>query len=349
LVRTGDKFGDDFSQRVTSSEGLHMGGEEAMGFATEARKAADMTASLEQRYVAFRCCVACFHPLGFQATHEHLAASAGARRDRWTADQLSVGLDLLIVERSRYLAFDAQWVERRRARKLAGRQVSPEELLERESMPWLTWPRDKIRTRQRWVPPSAPAEAFPFRPRQRNDYKAVATVMPAAAHELESSFDVKVEDDWLRIPVRIYNPVPSLSDLSRLSDRQRRMIDCLYSRHHDGHVRQQHVQRLLQVDEPWIAPYVVALVGEYVVEIVKDIADGLAPVATAGTWQHRLYGRFASDNSAFIALTQQRVMSYWREYYALHFSRTDRDASDRPEYPGFGIVRMLRKAAAEHG
>jgi hypothetical protein len=250
-------------------------------------------------------------------------------------------------ERNRFLAFDAQWVERRRARKLSGHQVTPDELLERESTPWLTWPREKIRTRRLWVPPTAPPNAFPFSPSQRKDYKAVLAVMPAAPYESNSRFDVRVDDDWLRIPQRIYNPPSSQADLGRLSDRQSLMLSCLYSRHHDGRVRQQHVQRLLQADERWVAPYIVALVGEYVVEIVQDIADGLAPVATAGTWQHRLYGRLANDNSAFITLTQQRVMSYWREYYAVGYSRPGHDVSGRSEYPGFALVRLLRMAAAE--
>jgi hypothetical protein len=252
-------------------------GQQAVGFSTEARKAADTTASLEQRYCAFGGCVACFHPLGFQATHEHLAAIAGVRRNRWTFDQLAVGLDLLTKERTRFLAFDAQWVERRRARKLAGQQVTPAELLERELMPWLTWPWEKIRRRPPWISSVCAGHVFPFRPTHRQDYKVVVAAMPDASYELESSFDVQVYDDWLRIPRRIYNPLPSQADLGRLSDRQALMLTCLYSRHHDGHVRQQSVQRLLRADEPWVAPYIVALVGEHVVEIVQDIADGLAP------------------------------------------------------------------------
>lgn len=317
-----------------------------MAFMTEARKVADVAAPLGHRYHALCHCVERFSPLGFQATLEYLATNVGVTDDRWTSAQLSSALDLLMQERSRSVAFNARWAAQRRARKLAGHRVSRDELLERDSMPWLTWPREEIRNR-RLTLRSVPIDVFPFRPSQREDYQAVLATMPAATHELHATFDVTVYDDWLRIPYRIYNPPPVSADLIRLSDHHRLMLNCLYSRHHDGHVRQEHIRRLIQADEPWVAPYVVALIGEYVVEIIADIAVGLSDVHTIGSWQARRYGRFARDNPTFIDLTTQRVESYWREYYALDYARPGHDVSGRPEYPGFGLVRALRKAAAE--
>lgn len=319
-----------------------------MTFMNEARQVADIAAPLEHRYWALCHCIERFSPLGFRATLEYLATTVGVTGSRWTSDQLTSGLDLLMEERNRFLAFDAQWIERRRARKLAGRRiVERDELLEREAMPWLTWQRDTIRNRRTFRVVWAPDDAIPFRPNQRAEYETVLALMPPATHHSSLSFDVRVYDDWLRIPTRIYNPVPSPDDRAPLSDRQSLMLNCLYSRHNDGYVRQQHLRRLLEADEPWVAPYVVALVGEYVIEIVQDIAAGLANIATDGTWQHRLYGRFANDNPGFIELTKSRVESYWAAYYWPTFSRPGPDLAGRPEYPGFGLVRALRKASTE--
>jgi hypothetical protein len=299
------------------------------------------------RFRAFCHCLDRFSPLGFQATREYLASLVGAD-DRWTEQQLMEALDLLMQERRRWLDFDAMWNDRRRSLKASGeRAVGVHEEAERQSMPWLSWPRDLIRNRRRVLPTIAPTEAFAFRPDHLADYEVVTTAMPRSNHDLPLSFDVKIYDDWLRIPHRIYNPEPTPEALGRLSQRQALMLNCLYTRHHDGYVRHRHLKPLLRADEPWVAPYVVALVGEYVVEIVQDIADGLMLDAGPRTWQRIIFGRFARENTAYMTLIHQRVWSYWRAYYASGYRGPTADRSERPEYPGFVVLRALQAAAAE--
>lgn len=41
----------------------------------------------------------------------------------------------------------------------------------------------------------------------------------------------------------------------------------LYTRHHDGHVRQRHLARIIEVTDSWIVPFVVQLIGS-----LKDAA-----------------------------------------------------------------------------
>jgi hypothetical protein len=275
----------------------------------------------------------------------HLASSVGARRGRWTPQQINDAVGLLLEERRLSEDFEAEWRERRRAFKRDGqRNVTPPESAELAAMPWLTWPRAKIQNRRLVSREVPPADAFPFRPVQRRDYDAVCRRIPKAAHELAQGFVVRVYDDWLRIPVRIYNAPPDAAALSQLSDSQRLMVHCLYTRHHDGRVRQHHLSPILAADEPWVAPYVVALIGEYVVEIVIDIAAGLDTVTTDGSWQQRRYGRFVADNSEFMKLTRQRVWSYWRAYYTGEYASSPGDPSGRPVYPAFELVRVLEDA-----
>ncbi|HAP78528.1 MAG TPA: hypothetical protein DCR14_20905 [Acidimicrobiaceae bacterium] len=319
-----------------------------MTFMTHARKASDPTQPVGVQFVALRSCVEHFSPFGFTATLDHLAGRAGVRRGRWTSEQIAMAVDELVRERQQRDAYLATWDERRRALKRAGRRdVTPDERRDREAMPWLTWPKDKVPARRVWRPTPPPDDAFPFRPAQQRDYQRVRAAMPAAWLDWKGSFDVRLYDDWLRIPTRIYNPPPEPARLARLSTQQAIMLHCLYTRHHDGHIRQDHLRHLLDVDEPWVAPYVVALIGEYVVEIVTDISDGLAAIDTPGSWQRRRYGRFASDNRTYVELVRQRVWSYWREYYVGQFSRPPGGASPRPEYPGFSLVRALEAAAAD--
>jgi hypothetical protein len=208
-------------------------------FMTEARKAENTDVPLAHRYWAMCHCIEQFAPLGFRATLDYLAECVGVTDNRWTSDQLASGLDLLMTQRGRYLEFDAQWVDRRRSRKSVGqRLVGRDELLERAAMPWLTWPRERVRDRRTLHFAGPSDNEFAFRPSQREDYEMVRAVMPAASHHWQGSFDVKVYDDWLRIPQRIYNPLPSPEAVERLSVKQVAMLHCLYSRHHDGRVRQ---------------------------------------------------------------------------------------------------------------
>ena len=317
-----------------------------MSFTTRLRTAADISLPPDRRFLALCNCVAYFAPVGFRATMAQLAPTVGARGQS-TSDQISEAVELLANEHVRWQEFEAHWNDHRRARKRAGqRAVGPDERAHRDSIPWLTWPRANIHPRRLYssIPPD---DAFPFRPGDQSDFEIVRAVMPACSYQSPAGFSVRVYDDWLLIPSRIANPPPSEDAVSRLSDRQTLMLHCLYTRHVDGYVRQRNLRPLLAADEPWVVPYVVALVGEYVVEIVQEIVDGLSLIATPGSWQRRRYGRFVSDNADFIDLTRQRVWSYWGAYYSVQYARPGIDASNRPEYPGFAAVRMLREAATD--
>lgn len=49
----------------------------------------------------------------------------------------------------------------------------------------------------------------------------------------------------------------------------------MFTRHHDGYVRQEWAREVVPVAEPWVVPFMVQLLGEYVVEIVVDLHRGL--------------------------------------------------------------------------
>ena len=53
---------------------------------------------------------------------------------------------------------------------------------------------------------------------------------------------------------------------------QRAMFHCLHTRHHDGHVREQHFAALLAPDQPaFVAPFAAQLLGEYVLPIQEQV------------------------------------------------------------------------------
>jgi hypothetical protein len=96
--------------------------------------------------------------------------------------------------------------------------------------------------------------------------------------------------------------------------------------HCDGFVRQKHVRGLVSRTEPWVAPFVVQLLGEYILEIVETIDEASDGLKT----DH--FRAFVRQNPAFIQLTLQRATSYWNCYYRRSFPKLE-------DYP---VVRLLR-------
>jgi hypothetical protein len=167
------------------------------------------------------------------------------------------------------------------------------------------------------------ASAFPAVLRQ-DALKAFGALPTVRA--LGNSFSVRVGDESVTIPYRVHFDLP-LIRLLFLTSAQRELVDCLLTRHSDGFVRQRHLGRILGLSSKWIPPFVVQLAGEYVVEILRTIDQGLPLLDSS------VYREFVRRNPVFLDLTEQRITSYWDCYY--------RDEG-REEYVGFKILRFLR-------
>jgi hypothetical protein len=190
-------------------------------------------------------------------------------------------------------------------------------------IPWL---RTRHDDRDRSAGNSIPA-AFPGR--LRSDAVALVEALPAATFQLARTYTVTTAAESVTIPERIYNPEPK--SLRTLNDMQHLMLHCLYSRHHDGFVRQRHLRGILGSREDWVAPFVVRLIGEYVLPIVQDIQAALA----ADPVERARLRRFANENPAFVDLTRQRAVSYWNAYYRYDYPRA-------ADYPGITALEEVR-------
>ena len=137
-----------------------------------------------------------------------------------------------------------------------------------------------------------------------SDVTAAASVMSATNNEHHRTFAVWVDGEELLVPYRIYHAEPDPDAITKLAPRAQLVLRCLYTRHHDGHTRQRSLEQVVIAPDPWVAPYVVQLIGEYVVEIIEVVAAALPELTVPGSLQSALYGRFAADNPAFIDLTE---------------------------------------------
>jgi len=122
------------------------------------------------------------------------------------------------------------------------------------------------------------------------------------------SFSVEVGKETVWIPYRIYHD-PSQIDLSSLTQTQKELLACLLTRHHSGFVRKEYLSKILDCPHEWVPPFVVQLVGEYVIEIVRPIRDSLPRL------DHETYRQFLICNPAFYRATKARVVSYWDCYH----------------------------------
>jgi hypothetical protein len=84
---------------------------------------------------------------------------------------------------------------------------------------------------------------------------------------LETVGPIVVHDGPISIPYRIHLPQLERAQLAGLGSAQALMVKCLYSRHHDGRIRQAALQSIVRADQDWTAPFIVQLASEYVVEI----------------------------------------------------------------------------------
>jgi hypothetical protein len=161
-------------------------------------------------------------------------------------------------------------------------------------------------------------------------YPPVGSITSSNSHEWPA---ITVDDERVEIPYRIYNEVPA-PDPAPTGSQVAVAIDCLYTRHHDGSVRQRALHRVLASDESWVIPFVLQLLGEYVIEICEDIdrfAQNDLPQRPA---MRRELHSFAESNPDFIVLTQRRATSYWACYYR-------RPHLYRDTYPGLHALELM--------
>jgi hypothetical protein len=183
------------------------------------------------------------------------------------------------------------------------------------------------------------AAAFPTA--LADDVRIAQAAMPPGPYPRLSPFTVSVAGEAVAIPSRINNPEPTQARLAALTLRQQIIVSCLYTRHCDGYVRQRHVERVIRTPEPWIVPFVVQLVGEYVLEILVAIEHGLSEADAADSAFRALYGGFLAANPDFFARTERRVVSYWNCYHR-------HDHPDFARYPGAHLLNVLRSMAEQH-
>lgn len=151
----------------------------------------------------------------------------------------------------------------------------------------------------------------------------------ASSSPLQQGFHVRVQGEVLCIPYRVYDPKDAVWGAVEAGDGEDRWLAlCWGTRHHDGHIREACLRRLLPDLPPWAAVFVVQLLGEYVGEIVELIAGAMDDRLTS------VLSAFAQENAQFVALTRHRARSYWDCYFRHRFPNWQ-------AYPAFQVLDRI--------
>jgi hypothetical protein len=143
------------------------------------------------------------------------------------------------------------------------------------------------------------------------------------------TFEIRINDEIIHIPERIYYEEPKEIEEMKLSYVQRQIIDCIFTRHHDGYVRQKRLNSIFKrgIVQKWIIPYIIRLAGEYLVEIIEDIYSNIHLIPVNELEE------FINKNQKFMGTTKGRIASYWGEYYMGNIKKN--------EYIGFKLKNYL--------
>jgi hypothetical protein len=136
--------------------------------------------------------------------------------------------------------------------------------------------------------------------------------------------------EQLFIPHRVYLLEPESDRISALTNIQQLILSAILSRSSNGFVREKCVGELLRSNEPWIPPFVVQLLGEYVLPIIRVVE------AHSEVLKRPECIRFIIENPTFFDLLRQRIISYWNCYYRDIFPRLG-------DYPAFQIAASFQE------
>ncbi len=137
--------------------------------------------------------------------------------------------------------------------------------------------------------------------------------MLKSEHESQGSFIVLLHGEKINIPYRVYSDVLKFSGADEVSMLLEKALNAFYTRHHDGFVREKALKSIIRHDDYWLIPYKIRLISEYIQKFAEIISN------TLDEDKKTAYARFLTENPEFLEITNQRIASYWNEYYRNKF------------------------------
>ncbi len=153
-------------------------------------------------------------------------------------------------------------------------------------------------------------------------------------HSAHWGYEFILEKNQLEIPSRIYWEEHRLMEPMDLSHTSKTILACILTRHHNGYIRERYLKYIIDSNEYWTIPYLVQLLGEYVVEILELIWVNFHKINTLHL------SSFVLENEMFWYKTKQRIASYWDCYYR-------NNNKSKEDYVGFKLIKRIEEITRE--
>ena len=121
----------------------------------------------------------------------------------------------------------------------------------------------------------------------------------------QGTFHIKFQNEILNIPTRIYWEEPKLLEPSTLSQTQINLLNCIYTRHHNGCIREKYLKKIIDSNFEWSSVFILQLCGEYIIEILELAYQHLLKSSNQGILNT------ITENPQYWALSKNRIVSYW--------------------------------------
>lgn len=140
--------------------------------------------------------------------------------------------------------------------------------------------------------------------------------------------EISILSEKIIIPRRVYYDFPSEKEIEKLNVLQKEILFCIFTRHHDGYLREKNLKEIIKSKNVWIIPFILELLGEYVIEIISLIAENLEE------FDKEQFKMFIDNNKGYFEKKSQNVISYWDCYFKFNFRK-------KREYIGFHILEYF--------
>jgi len=148
------------------------------------------------------------------------------------------------------------------------------------------------------------------------------------SHLSENRQKMYLNNEELAVYYRVYLLEPNPKDEEKLSSIQKLILHCIYSRHSNGWIREKHLNFLFTNEYYFTAPFIIHLAGEYLIELLTIIYVNISN-------KNLIYlTEFIKENPKFWALSKNRILSYWNEFYRSKFNSFE-------DYIGKKIINKL--------
>ena len=156
---------------------------------------------------------------------------------------------------------------------------------------------------------------------------------------------VVIGEEEIKMPYRIhYNSPYSLAG-SIFTQKEQEILNCIFSRHGNGYIRQKAIQNIIKSDNIWAIPYIVRIIGEYILEILDDIDNDFELINKSNLTS------FVRQNPKFYNQTRARIISYYYCYWRRRFKFPEKIKGIRvpkeQRYVGFRLLNKIDKLINE--